>query len=128
MPSSERKRQSEPGEREPAAAETPQGMALPAIGALYASLVIAVVVALLDTEFGQGLADKVGAPVQTMVAAPVLAMALVVFVASVLALVLPAARRRLLGVAGIVSWLIPAWLVIAGVLLACVSFALDRLD
>ncbi len=103
-------------------------MALPAIGALYASLVIAVVVALLDTEFGQGLADKVGAPVQTMVAAPVLAMALVVFVASVLALVLPAARRRLLGVAGIVSWLIPAWLVIAGVLLACVSFALDRLD
>jgi len=103
-------------------------MALPAAGALYASVVIAVVAALLDTDFGRGLADDLDAPVRGLVAVPVLALAVVVFLVSVLALVLPAARARLLGVAGIIAWLIPAWLVIAGVLAACVAFALGRLD
>lgn len=107
---------------------TPPGMALPAAGALYASLVIAVVLALLGTELGRDLADDLDAPVRDLVAVPVLVMAAAVFAVSLAALVVPEWRRRLLGVAGLVGWLIPAWLVIAAVLIACVSLALQRLD
>ncbi|MSO41197.1 MAG: hypothetical protein EXQ70_04770 [Solirubrobacterales bacterium] len=103
-------------------------MAMPAVGALCASLVIVIVAALLETDFGRGLADDLDAPVRALVAVPVLVLAGVLFAVSVLALVLPAGRPKLLAAAGITGWLIPAWLVVAGVLLACVSFGLDRIS
>jgi hypothetical protein len=104
-----------------------EGFGLAALGALYASIVTAVVIATLDTDFGRELGEDLEAPVRTMIAAPVLVLATTVFAASVLALVLPQHRRRLLGVAGIAGWLIPAVLIIAGVLIATVAVALDSL-
>jgi hypothetical protein len=105
-----------------------EGFALAALGALYASVVTAVVVAILDTDFGRELGEDLEAPVRTMIAAPVLILAAVVFTACVLAFLLPDHRRRLLGVAGIAGWLIPAVLIIAGVLIATVAVALDSLQ
>ena len=61
-------------------------------------------------------------------AGPVLALAAVVFVTCVLALILPAARDRLLRIAGIAGWLIPAWLLMAGLVVGAIATALDRLD
>lgn len=104
-----------------------EGFGLAALGALYASVVTAVVVAILDTDFGRELGEDLEAPVRAMIAAPVLLLAAVVFTTSVLALVLPQHRERLLGVAGIAGWLIPAVLLIAGVLIATVAIALDSL-
>ena len=104
-----------------------EGFGLAALGALYASLVTAVVIAILDTDFGRELGEDLEAPVRTMIAAPILALAAVVFVASVLALLLPDHQKRLLGVAGIAGWLIPAVLIIAGVLIATVAVALDSI-
>jgi len=104
-----------------------EGFGLAALGALYASIVTAVVIAILDTDFGRDLGEDLEAPVRAMIAAPVLILAAVAFTASVLALVLPQHQKRLLGVAGIAGWLIPAVLVIAGVLIATVAVALDSL-
>ena len=104
-----------------------EGFGLAALGALYASLVAAIVIAILDTDFGRELGEDLETPVRAMIAVPVLTLAAVVFTASVLALVLPQHQKRLLGIAGIAGWLIPAVLIIAGVLIATVAVALDSL-
>jgi hypothetical protein len=104
-----------------------EGFGLAAIGALYASVVAAVVIAVLDTDYGRELGEDLEAPVRAMIATPVLVLAAVVFAASVLALLLPEHQKRLLGVAGIAGWLIPATLIIAGVLIATVAVALDSI-
>ena len=104
-----------------------EGFGLAALGALYASVVTAVVIAILDTDFGRELGEDLEAPVRAMIAAPVLILASVVFVASLLALTMPQHQKRLLGVAGIAGWLIPAVLIIATVLIATVAVALDSL-
>ncbi len=91
-------------------------------------MVTAVVIALLDTDLGRDLQSDLDAPARALVAGPVLALAAVVFVASVLALILPAARGRLLRIAGMAGWLIPAWLLMAGLVLGAIAYALDRLD
>ena len=104
-----------------------EGFSLAAIGALYASVVAAVTFAILDTDFGRELGEDLDAPVRAMIAVPILILCAVVFTASVLALVLPEQRRRLLGVAGIAGWLIPAVAIIAGVLIATVAVALNSL-
>jgi hypothetical protein len=109
-------------EREPS-----EDYSLAAVGALYASLVFVVVIAILDTNLGRDLTDRLGAPVRAMIAVPVLVLATVVFGCSVAALVLPAWRRGMLRLAGIASWLIPAWLVIAAVLIGSLILALKRL-
>jgi hypothetical protein len=54
--------------------------------------------------------------------------ALVVFVASMVALVVPQYRRPSLRVAELAGWLIPAWLIISGLVLGAISFALGRTD
>jgi hypothetical protein len=123
-------KRSQSGEdREAGRRENPfEGFGLAAIGALYASVVAALVIAVLDTDLGRDLQEDLDAPARALVAGPVLALAAVVFVASVLALLLPGSRDRLLRIAGMAGWLIPAWLLMAGLVLGGISYALDSLD
>jgi hypothetical protein len=100
----------------------------PLLGALYGSLVIVAVVAVLASDAGKSFEDEVGAPARTLVAAPLVAFAAMLFVASIVALVAPAFRRRSLGVAEITAWLIPAWLVMCAMGIGAVSFALHQTD
>jgi hypothetical protein len=97
----------EPEERD----ERDQTFTLPLLGALYGSVVIVAVVAVLDSRIGRGLEDEIDAPARTLVAAPLILAATVVFVSSMVALILPTYRRAALRVAEIAGWLIPAWLV-----------------
>jgi hypothetical protein len=110
----------EPGEPEEAT------FTWPLVGALYGSLVIVAVVALLSSHFGRDLDDRIDAPARTLVAVPVIVSAAAVFTASMVALILPAYRRVAMRVAEIASWLIPAWLVMAAMVLGAISFALDH--
>jgi hypothetical protein len=100
----------------------------PLLGALYSSLVIVAVVAILESDVGRAFEDDVDAPARTLVAAPVVVFASVVFVASIAALVAPAYRRASLRVAEIGAWLIPAWLVMSAMAIGAVAFALDYAD
>jgi hypothetical protein len=97
----------------------------PLLGALYGSLVVVAVVAVLETDIGRSFEDDVDAPARTLVAAPVVVFATVVFIASMVALILPGYRRASLRVAEITSWLIPAWLVMSAMAIGAVAFALD---
>jgi hypothetical protein len=97
----------------------------PLLGALYGSLVVVAVVAVLAADVGRGFEDEVDAPARTLVAAPVVLFAIVVFVASLVALIVPGWRRTSLRVAEIGSWLIPAWLVISAMVIGAVAVALD---
>jgi hypothetical protein len=101
---------------------------LPLIGALYSSLVIVVILALLNSHLGRDLDDRIGAPARTLIAAPVIISATVVFVACMIALIQPAYRRAAMRVAEIASWLIPAWLVMGAMVLGAISFALNHAD
>ena len=106
--------------------EEPQTFTMPLLGALYSSLVIVAVVAILNSHIGRRLEDEIDAPARTLVAAPVIASAVVVFVASMVALLAPEYRRPSLRIAEIASWLIPAWLVMGGMVLGAISFALHH--
>jgi len=100
----------------------------PLLGALYGSLVIVAVVALLASHLGRHFEDEVDAPARTLVAVPVVAFAAVVFLASLVALIVPGYRRQSLRVAEIGAWLIPAWLVMAAMGIGAVAFALHHAD
>jgi hypothetical protein len=106
----------------------PQTFTLPLLGALYGSLVIVAVVAVLDSQIGRGLEDEIDAPARTLIAAPVIVAAVVVFLSSMVALMLPSYRRAALRVAEIAGWLIPAWLVMGAMVLVAISFALNHAD
>lgn len=108
--------------------QEPQTFTWPLLGALYASIVIVAVVAVLDSQIGRGLEDEVEAPARTLVAAPVIVAATVVFVSSMIALILPAYRRAALRAAEVAAWLIPAWLVMGAMVLGGISFALHHAD
>jgi uncharacterized membrane protein YkvI len=108
--------------------EEPQTFTWPLLGALYGSLVVVVVIAVLRSQLGRDLGDEIDAPVRTMIAAPVVVTAAVVFLASMVALVVPQYKRPSLRVAELAGWLIPAWLIIGGLVLGAVSFALGRAD
>ncbi len=99
---------------------------MPLLGALYGSLVIVAVVALLNSHIGRSLDNEIDAPARTLIAAPVIITATVVFVASMVALILPDYRRPSLRVAEIAGWLIPAWLVMGAMVLGAISFALHH--
>jgi hypothetical protein len=99
---------------------------MPLLGAVYSSAVIVVVVAILNSHVGRDLDDKIDAPARTLIAAPVIASAIVVFLACMIALVVPAYRRTALRVAEISGWLIPAWLVMGAMVLGAISFALHH--
>jgi hypothetical protein len=113
--------------REPVEAEETT-FTWPLLGALYGSLVIVAIVAVLSSHFGRNLDDKIDAPARTLVAAPVIVSATVVFTASMVALILPVYRRVAMRVAEIASWLIPAWLVMGAMVLGAISFALNHAD
>jgi hypothetical protein len=98
----------------------------PLLGALYGSLVIVAIVALLSSHVGRSLDDKIGAPARTLIATPVIVSAAVVFIASMVALLVPAYRRMAMRFAEIGSWVIPAWLVMGAMVLGAISFALDH--
>jgi hypothetical protein len=98
----------------------------PLIGALYASVVIVAVLAILNSHIGRSLDNRIDAPARTLIAAPVIFGAIMVFVASMVALIVPGYRRPALRVAEIAGWLIPAWLVMGAMVLGAVSFALHH--
>lgn len=100
----------------------------PLLGALYGSLVIIAVAAVLASDLGRSFEDEVDAPARTLVAAPVVTFAAVVFLASMVALIVPEYRRPSLRVAEIAGWLIPAWLVMAAMVIGAVAFALHHAD
>jgi hypothetical protein len=105
--------------------EEPGTLTWPLLGALYGSLMIVGVIAILESRIGRHLEDEIDAPTRKLIAAPVVLTAMVVFVASTVALVLPAYRRPSLRVAEIAAWLIPAWLIIGALLLGAIDFALN---
>ena len=108
--------------------EEPQTFTLPLLGALYGSVVIVAVVAVLSSHVGRDLDDEIGAPAQTLIAVPVVFAASVVAIVSLLAMVLPRSRASCLRVAEIAAWLIPAWLLIGAMVLGAISYALDHAD
>jgi hypothetical protein len=108
--------------------EEPQTFTWPLLGALYGSLVIVAVVAVLASHLGRGFEDEIDAPARTLVAAPVVIAATVLFMASMAALLLPRYRRPSLRIAEIGAWLIPAWLVMSAMVIGAVAFALHHAD
>ena len=98
----------------------------PVLGALFGSLVIVAVVAVLSSGAGRRFEDEVDAPARTLVAAPVVFFAGVLFAASLVALVAPGSRRVSMRVAEIAAWLIPAWLVMCAMGIGAVAFALHH--
>ncbi len=108
--------------------EEPQTFTMPLLGAVYSSLVIVLLVAVLNSHVGGSLDNEVDAPARTLIAAPVIIDATMVFVACMVALILPGYRRPSLKVAEIGSWLIPAWLVMGAMVLGAISFALHHAD
>jgi hypothetical protein len=113
-----------PGERKEVVEE--QGFTWPLLGALYGSIVIVAVVGVLESDAGRSFEDEIDAPARTLVAAPVVAFAVVVFVACMVALILPGARRISMRIAEIAAWLIPAWLVMSAMAIGAVDFALHH--
>jgi hypothetical protein len=113
----------DPDEREDADEST---FTMPLIGALYSSLVIVALLAILNSDVGRSLDSEVNAPARTLIAAPVILAATVVFVASMVALILPGYRRPAMRVGEIVGWVIPAWLVMGAMVLGAISFALHH--
>jgi hypothetical protein len=105
-----------------------QTFTVPLLGAVYSSLVIVVVVAVLNSHIGRGLEEDVDAPAMALVLGPVIVVAAGVFIASMLALLLPEYRRFALRVAEIGGWLIPAWLVIGAMVLGAIAFAVSYSD
>jgi uncharacterized membrane protein len=108
--------------------EEPQTFTLPLLGALYGSLVIVAVVAVLSSNVGRDLDDEIDAPAQALIAVPVVFAATVVAIASLAAMLAPRSRRTCLRVAEIAGWLIPAWLMIGALVLGAISYALNHAD
>lgn len=104
----------------------PQTFTMPLLGALYSSLVIVAVIAVLNSDIGRDLDRRIDAPARTLIAAPVIITAVVVFVASLVALLLPEYRRPSMKVAEIGTWMIPAWLVMGAMVLLAIDFALHH--
>jgi hypothetical protein len=104
----------------------PQTFTWPLLGALYGSVVIVAVVGVLASGLGRSLEDDIDAPARTLVAAPVVFFAAVLFLSSMVALILPGYRRQSLRVAEITAWLIPAWLVMCAMGIGAVAFALHH--
>jgi hypothetical protein len=106
--------------------EEPGTFTWPLLGALYGSLVIVGVIPILESRIGRHLEDEIDAPARTLIAGPVGLTAVVVFVASTVALVLPAYRRPSLRVAETAARRIPAWLIIGALVLGVIDFALNH--
>jgi hypothetical protein len=106
----------------------PQSFTMPLLGALYASTVVVVVIFILNTGIGRALEKDLDAPARTLIAAPVVILATVVFTACMIALLAPDYRRQSMRTAEIAGWLIPAWLIMAGTTLGAIAYALHRIQ
>src|SRR6185437_15262188 len=106
--------------------ERDQTFTMPLLGALYSSLVIVALIAILNSHVGRSLDNKVDAPARTLIAAPVIGCATIVFLACMVALIAPEYRRPSMKIAEIGSWLIPAWLVMGAMVLGAIQFALHH--
>jgi hypothetical protein len=115
----------EPAKRAEDEEREPQTFAAPMAGMLGGSMVIVAVVAFLSSRMGRGIEDELDAPARTLVAAPIVIAAVVVFCASMLAL-LPEYRRPALRVAELAGWLIAAWALMSAMVLAGIQYALDH--
>lgn len=113
--------------REREAEPEPQFFTMPLLGALYGSVVVVAVIFVMNTSLGRNVEDDLDAPARTLIAGPLIAMAIVVFLASMVALIVPAYRRESMRVAEFAAWIIPAWAVMAGLVLGGISYALSRL-
>jgi hypothetical protein len=106
--------------------DEPQTFTWPLLGALYASIVIVAMIAVLESHIGRRLENEIDATARALIAVPVVAAAVVAFLASMVALVLPGSRRPALRVAEVACWLIPAWLLIGAMVLGAVDYALHH--
>lgn len=106
----------------------PQTFTMPLLAALYGSVVVIAVIFVLRTEIGREIEDRLDAPARTLIAAPLVILAVIVFCAGLVALVVPAYRREVMRVAEFAAWIIPAWALMAGLVLGALAWALARLD
>ncbi|MGH2957795.1 MAG: hypothetical protein ACRDL6_12480 [Solirubrobacterales bacterium] len=106
----------------------PQTFTMPLLAALYGSVVVIAVIFVLRTEIGRDIEDKLDAPARTLIAAPLVVLAVIVFCAGLVALIVPAYRREVMRVAEFAAWIIPAWALMAGLVLGAIAWALARLD
>jgi len=106
--------------------EPEQTFTMPLLGMLYASLVVVLLVAFLNSHWARSIDDEVAAPARTLIAAPVIFGGVVVFAACMVALLAPAYRRPAMRIAEFAAWLIPAWLVMGAMVLGAISFALHH--
>ena len=101
---------------------------MPLFGAVYASAIFVAAIFILNTGLGRTLERELDAPARTLVAAPVITLAVVVFCASMAALLVPDYRRQSMRVAEIAGWIIPAWLIMSATVLVGIAWALARID
>ena len=115
-------------EQEPAQESEAQDFTWPLLATLYGSVVVITVIFVLRTDIGRDVEDKLEAPARTMIAAPLVILALIVFTGGLVALVVPAYRRHSMRVVELAAWMIPAWAVITGLVLGGIAYALGQLD
>ena len=113
--------------KEPQEEEPPRTFTMPLLACLYGSVVVIAVIFVLRTDIGRQIEDKLEAPARTLIAAPLVVLALVVFVGGLVALI-PAYRRQSMRVVEIAAWIIPAWAMMTALVLAAISYGLSRLD
>jgi hypothetical protein len=121
-------REPEPKEPTRAGRPEPDQFTLPLLGTLYGSVVVIAVLFVLNTDIGRDVEEKLDAPAMTLIATPLVILAVTVFASCLVALVAPAYRRQSMRVAEIAAWVIPAWAIMAGLVLAAISYALNSLD
>ena len=114
--------------QDPTPEHEPQTFTMPLLATLYGSAVVIAVIFVLRTDIGRDIEDKLEAPARTMIAAPLVILALIVFTGGLVALVAPAYRRVSMRVVELAAWIIPAWAMITGLVLGGIAYALGQLD
>ena len=114
--------------QKPTPEREPQTFTMPLLATLYGSVVVIAVIFVLRTDTGRDIEDKLEAPARTLIAAPLVVLAVIVFCGGLLALVAPAYRRPTMRVVELAAWIIPAWAMIAGLVLGAIAYALAHLD
>jgi hypothetical protein len=114
--------------QDPTPDREPQPFTMPLLATLYGSAVVIAVIFVLRTDIGRDIEDKLEAPARTMIAAPLVILALIVFTGGLVALLAPAYRRHTMRVVELAAWMIPAWAVLTGMVLGAISYALGHLD
>ena len=114
--------------QDPTPEHEPQTFTMPLLATLYGSVVVIAVIFVLRTDIGRDIEDKLEAPARTLIAAPLVILALIVFTGGLVALMAPAYRRQTMRVVELAAWIIPAWAVITGMVLGAIAYALAHLN